>query len=396
MQWRFWRVRPSWSRTRLILIVGFLLISVFTLFFWRLASLTDGLGPDEYLSRQHSQDSRQIINRGLNAPYHLLQLGLTTVINDDILALRLASVTVGLIILIFLFFFLRGWFGRTVAIFSSLIFIVTPWVILTARTATPNIMLLWPIVPIACLALMSRSKKHAGKWWLLFCLTVSIGIYTPGFIWLLLAGVILGSRRFLNISARINAVYLVAGLAIGILLAAPLILSLAVEPGYLKELFLVPSEWQSPVETLKSIAWSAFSLFWATRGAIDISVDRLPILNILQIVLSIFGLYALGSRTRKLTISLIALLVLSIIAAGLNNDPHLLIIGLPAIAIFIAAGLRYLYIEWRRIFPLNPFARGLAIGLISLVVATHLMYAVRYSLIAWPNTSQTKETYVLK
>lgn len=62
----------------------------------------------------------------------------------------------------------------------------------------------------------------------------------------------------------------------------------------------------------------------------------------------------------------------------------------------MAAGLRYLYIEWRHVFPLNPFAHSMALGLISLVVAASLLYGARYSLTAWPHSAEAKSSYVLK
>ncbi|MEX0881520.1 MAG: glycosyltransferase family 39 protein [Candidatus Saccharimonadales bacterium] len=390
------RLRPSWGQARPFLIIGLLLLFAYFFFFWRLGSMTSGLGPSEYSSRQNSQDVEQIITRGLNAPFYLLQFSFTELIDNEVLALRLASVVTGLVIFTFFFLLLRSWFGQTVALFAGLLFVTTPWVIITARTATPNIMLLWQIAPLACFILMSRSKQRAGPWWLLLCLVAGLSLYTPGLIWFLLAGLLIAGRRSLLAINRVNGVYLVSGMTIAVLMIAPLAISLTLEPSRLGQLFLIPASWQSGYEALRSVGWSAASFFWSTRSHIDIGVGRLPILNILQIVLMIFGLYALSSRARNITYALAGSVLFSIIVSGLNDNAHLLILGLPAVAIFIAAGLRYLYIEWRRVFPLNPFARALAVSLLSLVVAVNLLYAGRYSLVAWQHTTETKSTYVLK
>jgi len=358
--------------------------------------MTAGLGPSEYTSRQNSQATKQIISRGINAPYYLMQRGLVVLLNDGVLALRLASVISGLVILVFLFLLLRSWFGQAVALFACLVFISTPWIVITARTATANIMLLWPIVPLACFVLLSRSKQRAGLWWLMLTLTAILSLYTPGLIWFLLAGILATGRTFLDASRRLNGAYIVAGIALAILLVAPLALALALEPSRLKQLALIPDNWQSGTDILKSIGWSAVSIFWSTKNSVDIGIGHLPVLNILQIALFIFGFYALSSRARNIIFSLAGLLLFAILISGINDNPHLLLFGLPAVAVFIAAGLRYLYIEWRRVFPLNPFAYALAISLIGVVVAAHLLYAGRYSLIAWPHTTETKATYVLK
>ena len=357
--------------------------------------MTPGLGPAEYASRQNSQDIEQIITLGLNAPYHLLQYGLVEVFNDEIFGLRLTSVIFGLTIFGFLYLLLRGWFGQTIAMSAGLVFVTTPWIILASRTATPNILFLWPVIPVACFVLMSRSKQRASLWWLLLCAAAGLSLYVPGLIWFLLAATVLAGRSFLNISNRVNGLYIVAGMTVFILLASPLILSLALDPARLRRLFLVPADWPSMVELLKSTGWSFAAFFWQTQNHVDIGLGRLPILNILQIALFIFGFYALSARAKNITLALIGLLLFSVLVSAINDNPHLLILGLPAMAIFIAAGLRYLYIEWRRVFPLNPFSYALAISLIILVVGAHLLYAGRYSLVAWPHSTETKTTYVL-
>ena len=358
--------------------------------------MTPGLGPEEYAARQNSQDAEQIVTKGVNAPYHLTQYGLTALISDEILGLRLTSAIFALVIATFLFLLLRSWFGHTIALFASLIFLTTPWLVITARTGTANIMLLWLVVPLACFVLMTRSKGKVGIWWLLLCISIGLGLYIPGYTWFMLAALAIASTAFLSVSRRISGLYLILGMTIIILLVVPLILSLTIEPSRLKQLLLVPASWQPAVETLKSIGWAAVALLWRTREAVDIGIDHLAVLNILQIVLVIFGFYALASRARNIVYILSGLLVFSILIAGINNNPHYLLLGLPAIAVLVGAGLRYLFIEWKRVFPLNPFAYALAISLISLVVVTHLIYAARYSLVAWPQTSQTKSTYVLK
>lgn len=358
--------------------------------------MTPGLGEAEYSSRQNSQSLNQIISRGLNAPYNLVQHTLLNVISDDLWAVRLASVFFALLIFTFLFLLLRSWFGSTIAIFAGLIFITTPWVVNIARTGTPNITYLWMIVPLASFIMMERSKTKAGTWWVILCATAALGIYIPGFFWLLLIGALATGRPILKTTSRINSLFLIAGMALGALLVIPLFLSLAFEPSRIKQLLLMPTTLDPTIEILKSAAWAVSSLFWVARSGVDIGIGRLPVLNILQIVLTVFGVYALSTRARNITYVLLGVLFFSILASGINNNSYYLIFGLPAIAVLIGAGLRYLYIEWRRIFPLNPFAYALAIGLISLVTGTHILYGARYSLIAWPHTAETKNTYVLK
>lgn len=373
-----------------------LLLLVFIFFIWRLGSITPGLGPEEYTSRSNVQNLEDIVKRGVDAPYYLVQYGLLKLPIGEIVALRAASVIIGMIILAALLVFLKNWFGRLVALAAGLIFITTPWVVLTIRTATPTVLLLWPIVLMALFVLASRSKKRSALWWLLLCAAVGFGLYIPGVILLVAAAAIINRAAFSQLTARVNAAVLVGGLTLILLLALPLVGAIALEPASIKQLLFIPSKLPSVLELFSSVGWSAAALFGQTRDYVDIGLGRLPVLNILQIALMVFGLYALSARAKRVTYSMLGLLAFSIVVAGVNHSPHLLLFGIPSVAVFVAAGLRYLFIEWRRVFPLNPFAYGLAITMVLLIVVAHLFYAARYTLVAWPQATQTKSTYVLK
>jgi 4-amino-4-deoxy-L-arabinose transferase-like glycosyltransferase len=398
MRGRLHRLWPRMLRNvRLILasLVLFGLLLVF--FFWRLASLTPGLGPAEYAARQSGQNTANILDRGINAPYFLWQHSISKVIvGNEFFSLRLSSVLIGLGVLAALYSLLRNWFGRNTAIISVLIFSATPWFVLSCRTAGPDAMYFWPIVLLAIFYKWLKAGGGAGYWWIALCAGAGIGLYTPGIVWLVLIGSIVLRRSIRVNLKKVNLPYMICGIFIGLVLLVPLVQALAAEPTRLKVLFLIPPYWPNGVEILKSIGWSASSLVWRLRYSLDITVDRLALFNILQVSLAVFGAYALSNRARRLTLALAGLLLFSILAAGLNHNTYLLSLGMLSIAVFLTAGLRFLYIEWRRIFPLNPFAKALSLGLISLVVATHVLYCLRYSLIAWPNTEATKSAFVLK
>lgn len=382
--------------SRWYLLGALAIFIVFIFYFWHISSLTPGLSPQEGLSRQNSQTFKEILKEGVNAPYYLVQHILVKLHIQDALALRLTSVLFSLVIFGCLFSWLHGWFGKITTFFTMLIFISTPWVILTGRSASPAIMWLWPVVLTASYRWLARTKQHGGALFILFCAGLVIALYTPGLIWLLAAAAIAMRRTLRLILKRPQNTYVVGGILLGLLALVPLIVALVDDPSRLKNLLLIPNKWASPLEELKSIAWSFLSLFWGLRTHVDIALDKLPILNIMQVALCAIGIYALSSAGRRILYFMLSMLVFAVFAAGLNHNLNLINIGLPAMAVFLAAGLRYLYLEWRRIFPFNPFSYALAISLITLVALTQLLYGARYSLIAWPHSPDTKTTYVLK
>ncbi|HZP55470.1 MAG TPA: hypothetical protein VFB03_01730 [Candidatus Saccharimonadales bacterium] len=168
------------------------------------------------------------------------------------------------------------------------------------------------------------------------------------------------------------------------------------DPKILRSVLLIPDQWPTLIELIKNFAWMFVSMFWRTPNHADFNIARLPILNIMELVLIFFGIYALASKKRRITYLLVFFMLTSFLFAAINGSLYILSLALPPIAVFFAAGIRYLYLEWRQVFPINPFAKGLALGLILLVVVSQLLYVGRYSLIAWPHTTDTKNTYVLK
>jgi len=138
------------------------------------------------------------------------------------------------------------------------------------------------------------------------------------------------------------------------------------------------------------------AVFIKTPSQQNLIVGEIPLLSIVQIACLVFGIFAMWRAVRSKTIALSAAVVFAVVAAGINKDITLLALALPSIGIFTSAGLRYLYIEWRSVFPFNPVAKTMALTLMAVVVATHVLYGVRYSLVAWPNTETTKQAYVLK
>jgi uncharacterized membrane protein YoaK (UPF0700 family) len=107
-------------------------------------------------------------------------------------------------------------------------------------------------------------------------------------------------------------------------------------------------------------------------------------------------MYILFSRLRKQFIWLSGGLVIVLILAALNDRYELLLMALPIIAFICGMGLRYLFVEWRQVFPKNPLAKSFAILLMFGIISIHILYGIRYSLLAWPTTPVVKQVYMLK
>jgi hypothetical protein len=382
--------------TKKILVSLVILLGVYITFLWHLGKLTAGLSPEEAKARLASSSWHFIFKNPINAPHKILQNIAQALDHHGAFYMRLSSVVFMVIFLLCFYWLLKGWFGKTIAFMGSIILAGTPLFILSARSATGHIMLLTPLAVMAAYMFCMSSRKTYKLGFLVLLVVATISIYIPGMIWFVLAA---GFIKRQEISQKIKSLsmpILVTSGYVALLILVPLILAMIRDPSILRQLLLIPADWQTPLETIKSVVWSFLALFWKTPYHIDIIIGRVAFLNIIQIALAAFGVYAMWTKARREAYQLIAILAASILLSGINNSLELLIPAVLIACIFAAAGLRYLYVEWRGVFPNNPLPKALALSLIGLVVGMHLLLGIHYALSAWPHTPSTKVLYVIK
>jgi 4-amino-4-deoxy-L-arabinose transferase-like glycosyltransferase len=373
-----------------------LLAASFIIYFWRLASLTPGFSPAEAAARSSTQSIHNLLSNPINAPQRLLQYLAQKAGYHGFFSMRLASVVIAILFVACTFWLMKTWFGLTIGVFSSLIFATTPLMVLLARTATPDVMLLMPVMVIAAYVWLTRRRHQPNAAWLGLVAISALSFYVPGMAWLMLIGALLLRKRLLNLIRLISRKIQILSLLILILLIMPLVWALVGDISIYRGLLLIPAHWMGIGDTMKSIGWSALALVWRVRTHNPLIIGRLPLLDIIQIALIVFGTYAMWTKARREMASLLTLIVVAIIFAGFNSNFLLLTLCLPALTTLIGAGLRYLYIEWRSVFPRNPLPLSFALILMACLVGLQVLYGLKYSLVAWPHTPSTKQLYVLK
>lgn len=277
---------------------------------------------------------------------------------------------------------------------ATLFLASTPWFVLLARNAGPEISLFAPIALLASYYWLVRSKSKTA--WLCLLISGVLVVYLPGGLWLILLGVLFARDSLkrsiddLKLAVKILAVFVI------VLILAPLVYAGLKNPSAIKLLLLIPTNWPSPLSGIKSVAWDILAIFWRTPVHADFLIGRLPMVSGAQIVLALFGGFALFRLAKTKLYLVVGWFAFGIVAAALNRNLLLLSLALPAITLAIAAGLRYLYMEWRLVFPKNPLPKYLALSLIFSLTFFNIYYGWHYALAAWPNTSATRATYVLK
>ena len=383
------RLSPKYGLA-LLLLAAF----IFFAYFWRLGTLTNGLSAGEAAARTASSSLQAIINDPSYGPHKIAQFISQKILGHGAADIRIVSVLSALFFLVCFYKLVRGWFGKMIGLFASLFLAATPWFILIARDGSPSILLLTPLAILASYYWLARSESSRAFYVLI--VTCALSLYVPGMIWLILLGLLLTRKDFSAHSANLNRISKYSAYLLAAFIIAPLIYASVNNLEIIKSIFLVPEQWASALISLKSIVWSFLALVWRTPTHADFIIGRLPMLNIAQIALATFGCFALYKLARPKMYLLVFIAAFGIITAGINRNLVFLTFALAAVAVALAAGLRYLYMEWKSVFPLNPIPKYMAIVLISSLALLHVSYGLRYSLVAWPNTTETRSTYVIK
>ncbi|MBI2009032.1 glycosyltransferase family 39 protein [Candidatus Saccharibacteria bacterium] len=367
---------------------------IFFAYFWRLGTLTSGQSASEAAAAAASSSLSTIVNDPTYGPHKIAQFVSQKIFGHGAADIRIVSVLSALFFLVCFYKLVRGWFGKMISLLSTTFLAATPWFILIARNGSPAILLLAPLAILASYYWFGRSESSRAFYVLI--VTCALSLYVPGMIWLILLGLLLARKDFGVHSANLSRVSKFGAYLLSALIIAPLIYASVNNLEIIKSIFLVPEQWAAALISLKSIVWSFLALVWRTPTHAEHIIGRLPMLNIAQIALATFGCFALYKLARPKMYLLVFIAAFGIITAGINRNLVFLTFALAAVAVALAAGLRYLYMEWKSVFPLNPIPKYMAIVLLSSLVLLHVSYGLRYSLVAWPNTTETRATFMLK
>jgi hypothetical protein len=384
---------PQLEVARALLIYGGAFLILLLIFCWHLQIQTPGFSPAEAAARSAAKLSR-VADNALFAPYKLVENILFHISHGRIFFLRLTSVLFALFYCSCFYYVLKAWFGKPIATLATILLAVTPLFLLAARTATPAITFAAPASVIFSYSYLIRRDTKLALF--LFVLVIAAALYTPGVIWLTLVALISRWRTLREALSPNSLLANLGAIIVFILLVTPLAYSLSRQPGLLKDWLLIPSQLPALAVFGKDLGWASLSFFVKLKDHIDLSLSRLPILDAAQIGLFIFGVYVMWTRLRLDFLWLAGTIILGCVLSALNNNADILILTLPSVALICGMGLRYLFIEWRRVFPRNPMAKYFAITLMFCLILIHVFFGIRYGLLAWPSSADTRHTYVLK
>lgn len=376
-------------------IIGILIVS--WLMLYRLGNLTVGMSVSELSASSAAAGWHGIYQNVLYLPLKLVRSVVFAIFTDHGLILsRLPNALFGALTILTFACLIKVWHGTRTAVMATLLFATSAWVLHVSRLVSFDVMYLWAMPTFLLLhALMQKHAKN-GYVWFGSALVWGSLLYIPGMIWLMILSIYL-LRSSITTSWRHFSLWWQHLSYLVLLLAGlPLLVFNLVKFGGISLWLGLQADLSSPLTLLKQVAAVPVHLFVRGPRYSEVWLDSLPVLDIFSLVMCLVGIYFYAthikaSRTRLL--GLFTLIGAALVALG---GPVGLSLLIPVLYIAIATGIAYLLHDWLRVFPNNPLARGLGIGMISLAISLSCLYNLRAYFVAWPHNPTTQAIFQYK
>lgn len=368
--------------------IGFFLLTVayVALLFGLPLLAPNGLSEAEMESAAHSyalQPDSILKGDLVDLPYRALQKLSITLFGLTVYSVKLPSIVIGLFLGLLLILLLNRWFKTNVALFASILAVLSASFLYLAGSGTPLIMLVfWPTLLLWLGSKIQGVTKPKPLYCFIFAFALLASIFTPHLIYLA-AFIVLFALLHPHLRFTIKTlptVPLIITLFIILVGLTALVVAAFANPSIVAELLLAPGlTFSGFIENIKVAFLPLFS--WNT--ALE-SMFLSPFVGLGSITLAVIGLLstAKGFFASRNSIAS-CLIVFTVFLAGLNPECAILIL-LP-LAILIAHGLRYILDKWYNLFPDNPYARISAVFPISIFLGimivggiTHFIFGYRY------------------
>ncbi len=377
-----------------VLCVGAVVLA--GLFLFRLDSLVPGVSPVEAPTvsqiQARSLGAREILDNPLYLPHQIGQYVLEKTGFTDVAWVRGIGAVFGIVAVLSMFYIVKHWHTPKVAWISIILIGTSSWLLHSARLATPETTyLLLPLLILIGIRL--QQGDHPFIMLALATLTGGLLLYVPGMVWFILPGALWQRKRIFDQMADVSNVWNVL-LPIGfIILLMPLAYALSINNGLIITWLGVSSDIGSFSEFLKSIINVPIHIIVRSDANPVLTIGRLPYLDIATTALAALGGYWY-TQNRKLdrTKFVFGGLAISTLIVGISGGKSIALV-LPFVYLLAAAGITLLLQQWFTVFPRNPLARGLGIGMVSVVIMVTGFYHLQRYFVAWPNTPATKQTF---
>lgn len=365
-------------------------------FLFRLGSLLPGYSSEEVAAYKAAGSLQNIVHHPFDAPYYLLVHCLQYLTPHNLLAVRLASALLGVITIITFCVLIALWHGARTAVIATLVFGGSVWMLHATRYGSPQAMYLLFLPLIACGAWLREKQVGAAA---AIAITLSaLLMYTPGMAWFLAFGLFLQwptiDRAFKKHPGAVTL-----GGTLFLIILAPLGFYFYKHPHAIFDWLLLPTPiWHGASHTLRAIIDVPLALFFRAPSDNPLTwLGRLPILSIFALVMFIAGCFIYAKYIKLARVRLfLSLGILGSIIIGISQSRIPITPIVPLAFAVVAAGIGYVLDTWYKVFPRNPLAQGIGMGLFASVVLLLVVYNTSNYFVAWPEATATRTLFTNK
>ncbi len=368
-------------------VVGFMVVVAIVLgllLLFKLGSLTHGLSAIEIKTATTPVGWHGIYNSPLYLPIKILRSIVFYLFpRHGQMLTRLPNALLGAVTILSFGWLCWLWHGRRSALLVSVLFACNAWVLHVSRFASNDVMYLW--AGTSLLLVYALLHRLLSRWYVWYGALLVLGLLmsVPGMIWFVLALIWL-CRVQLKEGWRLYSAFWQRLVGLFVLLGCLLLLvPNAFRPGQLLMWLGIPSHFESILLTLKQIVAVGVHLLIRGPEYPWLWLGKAPILDAFMLVMALLGIYFYARHWKSPRSQLLIILfVIGAILIGLGGPVSLSLL-VPAMFALAAMGLTYMLHKWLRMFPSNPIARRIGVGLIGIAVLASCIYNLRAYFVAW-------------
>ncbi len=263
-----------------------------------------------------------------------------------------------------------------------------------SRSATYDVEFLWAIPTLLALNVILYEYSDRILAVLTWLAGMLLLLCMPGMVWLIIINLVLQRNELAEAWETLETWWLKSGAIVAVIgIVGGLAALFYRRPDLLLPWAGLPAQLDDWLNVLKRFI-DAFAYF-IVRGPHEpgLWLGRLPILDAFVSAMLIAGLIFYGrhlsaARTRLLLLFTAVSAILTALSTSVRISSLV-----PLVYIIATAGLAYLLHIWLRVFPRNPLARGLGIGVVILLVSASCLYNLRAYYVAWPHNSETRQVF---
>ena len=379
------------------ILAGFGLVAAFIvgLFSFRLG----GLAPEsaaEKAAITHLGALGNVTSDLVLAPYKIYAWLVMRLPGSDLTNIRLASATITLSCVVLFYVLARRWHGRLNAAVATILFATSSWTLFTGRAGTGAIALAFAVLSLLAAAVWinkSEVGKAANRSVIAFALATTITLFAPGGIWFVLATCLIILKPLV---AHLKMASTPARVAAGAIVATGLAGFIAACAGSLDTLyqaFGLPGTWPGGSLLAENASLTFLGFFFRGPGDAAIWLANTPLLDMATSALLLLGAILYAKHLRNSRTQLLASFSVIAMVLTLLNGATALSYLQPVVYLIAASGLAYLLHDWRKVFPRNPIAETVAVGLVGFMLLAAVNFHIQRYFVAWHQSPATAEAF---